>query len=454
MKLKKKALSLALAGALTLTAAGGLLVGCGNDSDAFELQIFVGGYGTAPWEYVIDLYQQDHPDVEMNVHMSATVNDNMAQRWRNGDPPDFVFIDGVGTDRTGWLENHLLYDLSDWLETAKVNGSDKLIKDVVGEQYFGEYTYDDGTTIKSSMPLIFGSNAIWYDQAWMTENDLSVPTNFTELMQFASDAKSKGTSAMCYTGVYPSYLYEGLIRPAIAAYDDDEFAETFFTASDPDIYVDARVQDVMQRFIDFVNADGMMNGTVSLNHTLSQFRWLHGDAALIANGLWMRNEINNDITNGADGSQTGDTTLFDNMEMRFSTSPLIKADQKQTLVVSTVDCAVSANGGHTEEALDFATYLYREDVAKQFALAAQAPSVVPITFEDGEVDDSFAAIQTMFNDSSISHYYFSATMDMGSVGTLFCNILNEIVDAHQNNGTISTALQYCQRLQAEAQKNQ
>lgn len=463
MKLKKAALSLAVAGVIGLSSVGFVACNSGSSNpDAFELQIYAGGYGTEPWEYVLNLFQEDHPEVEIITYMDANANTQMADRWRNGDPPDFVFLDGSGLDRDGWVNNRLLYDCTEWLETATVNGSDERIIDVVGSQFFNRNTYSDGTTITYGMPILKNSYGVWYDQAWCTENELNVPTNIDGLKTFASEVKGimaddgvTASSAMCYPGSNaPGYLVQGLILPAIGAYDDDEYFQKIITASDPDAFVDDRTVDVMQRFMDFVAAGGIMDGTISLDHTTSQFRWLRHDAALIPNGLWLRNELETDIQNGKGSTDegttdTGDQNAFNTSDMRYGASPLVLSTQKQTIVTTTVDCGVAAQGDQVELALEFLTYLYRPDVAKVFALAAETPSVVPITYtEEDNVSDSFAYAQAVLNSDEYLQVY--KTGSWGAVDAEFNEIVNSIVAAGANQTT--TALEYCQRLQTVARE--
>ena len=125
MNLKKTVTSVALAGLLGLTGAASVACEQGKSNpDAFEVQIVSAGFGTEMWEYVLELFEKDHPDVEVIPYMDGNANQQLAARWRQGDPPDFVFLEGDGIDRDLWLENDLLYDCTEWLETATVNGSD------------------------------------------------------------------------------------------------------------------------------------------------------------------------------------------------------------------------------------------------------------------------------------------------------------------------------------------
>lgn len=456
--MKTRIKALLLSGVL-VCASGLGLVGCGKDdvpSNAFEVQIYAGGYGTKMWEYVLEEFQNDHPDIEVIPYMDNTVNTQMAQRWRSGNPPDFVFLDGGGLDKDNWLKSGLLYDFSDWLKTAKVNGTDTLITDVVDSEMFNYYTDSKGNTITYGMPLLKSSYGMWYDENWFTENELSVPENYTDLMSFKnaiaeSGAKTNGgntPAVLCYPGQYSGYLVQGFILPALAAYNDSGFFNKIVLASDPNVFVDERFVDVMQRFMDFVEGDTVMSGTLSLDHTTSQLRWLRHDAALIPNGLWLRGELERDVK--GDSAQSGDVTAFSKLKMRYSPSPLVKDDQTPTMVVTTVSCAIPKNGDKTDLALEFMTYLYRSDVTERFAVYSDTPSAVnnlDLSQSQLEVSDVLAYTQSVLSNPA----YLQVNKDgsWGAVDGEFNAIVNEIVDGNKQK---LTALEFCQRLKNKAQE--
>ena len=458
MNLKKTVTSVALAGLLGLTGAASVACEQGKSNpDAFEVQIVSAGFGTEMWEYVLELFEKDHPDVEVIPYMDGNANQQLAARWRQGDPPDFVFLEGDGIDRDLWLENDLLYDCTEWLETATVNGSDERIIDVVGSQFFNRYTNKSGTEITYGLSLLKNSYGVWYDENWIQSNNLSVPENYDALMSFGQSVRSlkadDGTtavSALCYPGQFAGYLVQGFILPAIAAYNDSDYFYKIINASDPAAFVDQRTVDVMQRFMDFVAAGNVMDGTLSLNHTESQFRWLRHDAALIPNGLWLRNELERDVLDpDSTGYDSEDAGRFEQTRMRYGASPLITADQKPTLITTTVDCGIAAQGDQIELAKEFVTYLYREDVAKMFAIHAETPSVVDVTFTDeDEVSDTFKYTQEILGSDEYLQIY--KTGSWGAVDGEFNQIVNEIVQAGANQTT--TALAYCQRLQTKAKQ--
>ena len=86
-----------------------------------------------------------------------------------------------------------------------------------------------------------------------------------------------------------------------------------------------------------------------------------------------------------------------------------------------------------------------------FALESNSPSVIDVNFtEEDEVTDSFKYAQEILSSDDYLQVY--KTGSWGAVDGEFNNIVNEIVQAALNGGTgMSTALEYCQRLQKVAQ---
>ena len=93
-------------------------------SGSFELQIFVGGYGSEAWEYAIAKFEELNPELEVNAHLDTNVNAQMKTRWAKDNPPDFVFIEGTNMPAEVWMEEGKLLDLSDLYENGKVYFAD------------------------------------------------------------------------------------------------------------------------------------------------------------------------------------------------------------------------------------------------------------------------------------------------------------------------------------------
>lgn len=414
--MKKRKLALLGLTALSLAACG--VNGGGNDdgdtpdveTKALTLQIFAGGYGTAPWKKALQLFEEDHPDYDIVVNMDNNVNTQFADRWMQGNPPDFVFFDGT-IDRDTWLKEGLIYDLSTWLESAKVAGEDVFIKDKIDNAYFRKYKDRNGKTITYGAPLILTSYGLWYDETLFTDKKWTVPSNFEELKSFADKATAE-CKTMIYPGNYSGYLTQGFIVPAFAEYGN-EFFDRVMNCRDADVYTSNEFKEVLTRFKEFVDLnDNTFADCLSLDHTESQQEWLKRKAALIPNGLWLRSEMDKLHA------------IPDNFHMRYAPSPLVKS--QQTIVTTSVTCGIAKQAKNKKSAKDFLTYLYKDEVLKEFVYASDSPSVADLDLSgDPKVTDVNRYIQSVFNNPKYKHIGNDGSW--GGVDTAINQAVNSIV---------------------------
>ncbi len=385
--MKKAKFVLLAVTALTLAGCG--VEGGGDDaSKTITFQIFAGGYGTAPWRKALEKFEADHPEYDLLVNMDNNVNTSFEDRWMNGNPPDFVFFDGSISTNT-WLKEGLIYDLSDWLKTAKVAGEDTLIKEKVNEAYFRKYTDTDNATITYGAPLILNAYGMWYDQALFDEKGWSFPSNYSELKTFTNNATTD-IKTLIYPGVYSGYLVQGMLVPAFAEYGDT-FFDRVMNCRDADVYESSEFKEVLNRFNEFINqSDNVVADCLSMDHTTSQQEWLQHKATMIPNGLWLRSEMSKL------------DAIPDGFEMRYAPSPLVK--EQQTIITTSVTCGVAKEAKNKEGALEFMTYLYTDEVLKEFVYASDSPSVAELDLTgDTKVTEVNKYVQSVFNDPSYKH---------------------------------------------------
>ncbi len=410
---KKTFVALALAtGLAALTGCGENPGGSGGGEDSesgeFTLQIFAGGYGTAPWRFALDLFQAEHPEYQVNLNMDNNVNQMFADRWRDGNPPDFVFIDGT-LDYPTWLEEGLLEDLSSWKDSAVVPGENVSVKSKVDEAYWRTYTGSDGKTITFGAPLVLNAYGMWYDANLFEEKGWTMPANFNELQGFASLADSS-MSTLIYPGVYSGYLTQGMLVPAFAELGDELFSR-IMNCSDVDVYGTPEFKGVLTRFNEFINLnDNVVYDCLSLDHTTSQMNWLSHKAAMIPNGLWLRHEMEKDIP--------------EDFLMHFAPSPLNQ--KQQYLVTTSVTAGIASQAKNKKAAKEFMAYLYRDDVQKQFVYASDSPSPVKLDLaNDPKVTEVNKYTQTVFNNPAYKHAANNGSW--GGVDAAINNAVNSLV---------------------------
>ena len=405
--------------------------GSGKKTD-FTLQIFTGGYGADMWEYVIRAFEADHPEYNVIANMSNTVNENMQDDWRDGNPPDFVFLDGT-LEKQAWLENDMLYDFTDWLKTATVAGEENVkIKDRMLTEYVHKYTGEDGKTITYGMPLVLSSYGMWYDNALFTQKGWTVPTNYSELSAWVDKNATAETAALIYPGVYSGYLVQGMILPALAEVGD-EFYDRVENALDAEVYTSAEFKAVMNRFADIFGKNNKANSVadcLSLDHTRSQMQWLAHKAAFIPNGLWLRKEM------------AALNAIPEGFEMRYAPSAL--NIEQQIIVASSVTCAVAKDAKNQKAALEFMRYLYRTDVVQKFAECTDSPSATNVELDESKVSEVLKYAQEVMSNSAYRHVLHVGRW--GGVDTVFNQGVNSIVAGKK------TVDEVCNELAAQARK--
>lgn len=400
-----------------------LLVGCApasSNSDAeynydpnaevaltgtFELQIFTGGYGSEVWEEIIADFEEAYPELDVAAYLDSNINKQMQSRWIQGNPPDFVFLSGSNIPILTYMDEGKLLDLTSFYENATVYGTEDKLKDRIKSDMVS--TYKDAIY---SLPIILSTYGMWYDQVYMDANGLTMPSNFDELKSFTQTAKDKGLDTIIYPGTNAHYLTQGLIFPALAAYGQEYF-DAITSANSVDPYKDPRLLEVLTRFEEIADAGAYSEGTVSLNHTQSQIQWLQHKALMIPNGLWLENEMKEDIPEG--------------FQMRYHPGMLQTTDQPETIVVTTSNIGVASDGDNREAALEFVRFMYQDKYMKRFAQVSGSPVATNVDLSDTELSESAVYAQSVMTDEKYTIVH--QQLLWGSVDAVFHDCVNQIV---------------------------
>lgn len=367
----KKRLSV-LSAAVLLTVF--TLSGCGSSNDSasgtastgttassgkgltgdFEVQYFVGGYGDAWWKKVVEEFQTANPDLKIKVSAGPKINDQMKPRWIGGNPPDFVYIDGAGLNARQMIEDGQLEDLTEWYKTAKTVDGDLISESLTQapEDYSGK-TYN--------IPLALSSWGIFWDQKLFADNNWKAPTDFDSFIAVSKEIKAKGITPFIHTGIYPYYINNSILYPAMVSANNDDFSILQkIAANDPEAFKSPAVMTALNQIVT-MRDDGIIDpAAVQLNHTDSQMLFLQHKDAFIANGLWMPNEMSKDVPEGFD--------------FGFMPSITQKPGGKSIAVTSTATVGVASKAKNKEAAYAFIQFIFAKKQASQWAELSGAPS--------------------------------------------------------------------------------
>jgi N-acetylglucosamine transport system substrate-binding protein len=344
---------------LCCVAFGAMAAGSGL-TGSFEVQLFIGGYGDTWWKEMVAGFQKENPNLKMTVNMGPNVNNQMQSRWLSDDPPDFAFADGAGFAAGQFMEDGKLLDLTDYFNTAKTQDGKSLIKDNLAGGMLVKWK--DGKLYTA--PFVFGSLGMFYDAKLLRDLKLKVPTSFTEFLKLAPALKAKGIALMDYPGIYPVYLYLGLIQPLYAIEGSQQFFDDI-EAMKPGTFTSPLFVKGFKKLEALAKTDnGVMQGTVALNHTQSQMEFLNHKAAFIPNGLWIENEMKKDVPDG--------------FEMTFIPSLIQEPGQKYGICPYSAGNVIAANAKNPGAAKAFLSFIYRPANMARFTETTGTPTAYKV----------------------------------------------------------------------------
>lgn len=382
-------------------------------SGKLELQIFVGGYGSAAWEYAIAEFEKLNPDLKITAHLDSNVNAQMSTRWAKDNPPDFVFLEGTNIPKDVWMSEGKLMDLSSLYSEGKVYGTDTLIKNQIKS---GLTTNYKNTSKIYEMPVLLSTYGMWYDNALFSAKGWNVPKNYDELKSFCSTSKTAGYNPLIYTGQYSGYLVWGLLIPAVAAEavqsNDLDFFYRVLNASDEAVFADARFKRCIAKLKELADAGYFNQESLSANHITSQQAWLAHEGLLIPNGLWLENEM-------------ADSTP-ENFKMRYCPAVLQDAGQPTCVVASSATVGIASKAKNPEAAKAFLRFLYTDDVATKFAELCAVPSASRTDVSSAKLTAAAKQVNDMINSPNVTLIAKGST-SWGSVDGAFNNCVNKIV---------------------------
>ncbi len=344
----------------------------------FEIQYFVGGYGDAWWKEVIDGFQQANPNLKIKQTAGPKINEQMKPRWIQGDPPDVIYIDGAGANERQMIDDGQLLDITDFLKDAVNPDGEKLLDIIISQptDYEGSKHF--------TLPLVFGSWGMFYDKALFNDKGWAVPTDWNSFIETSQQIKDAGVSPLIHTGVYPYYINGGLLDSAmVAANGGDGSILTKQAALEEGSFSSEAVKKALGQLMELQQKTFIDASSISLNHTDSQAQWLQHKAAFIPNGLWLENEMKNDIPEGFD--------------FGFLPSVVQDAGQNSIVIPYTNTIAIAKDAKNPEAAKAFLQFAFTKKNAVRWAELTGAIMNVKADLNNSSASAVVKDAMTFFN---------------------------------------------------------
>ncbi|WP_268624477.1 extracellular solute-binding protein [Paenibacillus alvei] len=266
----------------------------GEVSGDFEIQYFVGGYGDQGWKKIIAEFQKKYPNVNVKESAGPKINDQMKPRWIQGNPPDFIYIDGAGSNATQMVQDDQLMDLTDYFKEAKNADGNKISDELLLKpiDYSGK-TY--------TIPFVFGSWGIFYDKKFFADNGWVEPKDFDTFMSEAKKIKESGkvNAPFIFTGKYPYYFQSGVMDSAFVVNNNNDTSILLdMFALKEGVFKSEPVKKALEQMVQMRDAGLIDPASAPINHIDSQMLFLQHKNAFIPNGLWLENEMKKDVPQG------------------------------------------------------------------------------------------------------------------------------------------------------------
>ncbi|MGL6199412.1 MAG: carbohydrate ABC transporter substrate-binding protein [Lachnospiraceae bacterium] len=355
-----------LAAFLALSMTVGLLTACGGGStgktsddtsqssgEELNIAIFQGGYSEAYWERVVEMFEESHEGVTVNMEISPTIADIIRPQIVAGNAPDFIALNDTAEDGliASLIKEEGLLDITDVFDGDNYAGTGTLrddIKDGLLESTKCAPYGDDKIYLA---PFNTGPQGLVYNETYFTENNLELPVTWDDF--FALQDKLPDDRALfTYQGLYPGYMEE-MLWPAIASAGGMEAIEKIWHYEEGS-FDNPVVLGVLENIAKISSGGYLLDGTVGMDHTESQSEMMMGASAFIVNGTWMENEME-------------DAPREDGFEFAMTPIPVENEDDERYIMDSCEQFSIPKDAKNPELAKEFLRFLYSDESVKAFA---------------------------------------------------------------------------------------
>ena len=341
----KRVLATILIGTLVTTC----FTGCGTKNGEsggsktdIEINYWNSGLGTDWLDAVIAAFEDKYP--EYNVTYTATANASAAVAPYGIEDTDtvdlYVALKLYNTDYMEPLDDIL---------NAKVEGESKTI----GEKFDPSYLQFEESEDGKYYTLTFGGGIIGiiYNKKMFKDAGITqLPRTTDELANVCDTFYSEGIAPFCH--FKPSGYWTWMAEAFFAQYSGlDYYLNTFYANKDAEgnspskeIFKneDGRYE-TLKAYEKFLTPDYVLAGSNSSEHVTMQTKFISGEAAMMANGSWLANEM----------SSAGNVKDFEMMPTPVISSitdqlTTVKRESDLRELISAIDAVVSGEKELTE----------------------------------------------------------------------------------------------------------
>lgn len=402
--MKKRILAALLALSMTvgmLTACGGGSTGDTSDDtsqssgEELNIAIFQGGYSEAYWERVVEMFEESHEGVTVNMEISPTIADIIRPQIVAGNAPDFIALNDTSEDgliaslikEEGLLDITDVFDGDNYAETGTLRDDIKegLLESTKCAPYGDDKIY--------LAPFNTGPQGLVYNETYFTENNLELPVTWDDFFAL-QDQLPDDRALFTYQGLYPGYMEE-MLWPAIASAGGMEAIEKIWHYEEGS-FDNSVVLGVLENIAKISSGGYLLDGTVGMDHTESQSEMMMGASAFIVNGTWMENEME-------------DAPREDGFEFAMTPVPVDNEDDERYIMDSCEQFSIPKDAKNPELAKEFLRFLYSDESVKAFAETSGSVYATKTAAELSKeyLSDSVYNMYTIYDETNTSSLIMS-----------------------------------------------
>jgi len=279
------------------------LVACGsdegnvnNDNDSTDenielsIMMFEGGFGSDWVEKSVEEFEEDNPNVSIDLTASPDIDQQLQPRVISGETPDII-NPGPSFDIQEFIQNDGVLPLDEYLNTPAYESDENWIDTFDPSQFNLEI---DGTYF--GIPSTFATSFIWwYNEQLFEDHGWDLPETWEDLYELKELANAEGIDVFALAGQNPDYYFQGIFIPLVQkiggldAIESGLKLEEGAWSSEP--FVEAAKESVR-----LVEEDMLLDGTMALNHIEAQTQFFQNKALFVMSGTWLEGEMQDVIT--------------------------------------------------------------------------------------------------------------------------------------------------------------
>jgi len=367
------------------------------EEQELNIAIFQGGYGDAYWNQMVELFEESHEGVKVNMTISPTIGDIIRPQIVAGNAPDFICLNDGGEDGVilSLIKDHALLNLDDVFDGENYAGTGALRDDITDGILSSTKCAPYGDDEIYLAPFNSGPQGLIYNKTFFDENNLEVPKTWDEFIDVLQKIKDAGEQPLlmtykdAWTALAPWNSIAADLAPESFA-DDRKAGKTTFVGTHEEI------AEKYLTLLDYAQDDYM-----GLSYDDGNKKFANGDAVMIINGNWAISQYRNA-----------------NPDVKINMFALPSSnDESQNKVTSGVDVllGVSKSSSNVDAAKDFVSFMMEKEniqtyIDEQFSFSALKGVE--------QSDEAVSGVQEDISNGKVANFedhYYPSGLDMAAL---------------------------------------